>query len=282
MRFEWFAAVVAVLAFGACDESKPRPLGSTCTSNSQCEQGICGGGFCLDPALDEDADGLINGVEAALGTDPTRTDSDGDGIDDLAEVGASDMPTDTDGDGKLDAIESSNADADADCIPDPLDPEDDFSDLPSETFPDACGTGDKPVETVLCSGSYYRDTTAALLGSALDCFDPAGACINAPNRVSTTFSNGARIEPSETPLSKDFVNSSGTLCFTSTPQPPGASVVAVITLPDGKTCSYGFGPNDVVASVVCDGGETAIIGGVAGVDFLWCLVPPDCTEQVSE
>ncbi|MFT7581078.1 MAG: hypothetical protein ACI9MR_002752 [Myxococcota bacterium] len=120
-------AATAMLGFGfGCDSDSgsPRPNGATCGLSSQCESGICGGGTCLDPAVDTDADGLLNGVEAALGTDPTQMDSDGDGKLDLAEVG--DMiasPIDIDGDGQPDAAESDKLDLDHDCIPDERDPQ---------------------------------------------------------------------------------------------------------------------------------------------------------------
>lgn len=48
----------------------------------------------LDPALDEDGDGLTNGEEAALGTDPYLADSDGDSYSDKAEVDAGSDPLD--------------------------------------------------------------------------------------------------------------------------------------------------------------------------------------------
>jgi hypothetical protein len=57
---------------------------------------------------DQDADGLTDEEEAELGTDPTLTDTDGDGLDDGVEV--NDLRTnpnsaDTDGDGLLDGFE---------------------------------------------------------------------------------------------------------------------------------------------------------------------------------
>ena len=73
----------------------------------------------VDPPLpadgDEDQDGLLNGVELDLGTNPNNADSDGDTIPDPVEVGDPSSPTDTDGDGWLDALD---LDSDADAIPD--------------------------------------------------------------------------------------------------------------------------------------------------------------------
>ncbi len=63
----------------------------------------------LDPDLDEDGDGLNNGDEIDLGTDPFVKDSDGDGLDDGLEVKLGTKPQsgqeDTDKDGVTDGIE---------------------------------------------------------------------------------------------------------------------------------------------------------------------------------
>lgn len=58
--------------------------------------------------LDDDEDGVLNGEEEALGTDPSNADSDGDGIGDGEELDAGTDPTlsDTDGDGLSDSEES--------------------------------------------------------------------------------------------------------------------------------------------------------------------------------
>ncbi|MFT7579464.1 MAG: hypothetical protein ACI9MR_001128, partial [Myxococcota bacterium] len=125
-------AVLTISAFGlGCDDdARSGPLGASCISASECSSGICGGGECLSPEGDEDRDGLINSLEAFLGTDPVQADTDGDGIDDGDEL--SDLQhVDTDGDGKPDAVEAAFADSDQDCIPDQYDAEDgvDNSDL---------------------------------------------------------------------------------------------------------------------------------------------------------
>ena len=61
----------------------------------------------LDPNGDEDGDGLTNGQEVEIGTDPLKPDTDGDGLDDGLEVkvGTDPLKTDTDGDGVTDGIE---------------------------------------------------------------------------------------------------------------------------------------------------------------------------------
>jgi RHS repeat-associated protein len=80
---------------------------------------VVGGGA----PVDDDGDGLTNDQETSLGTDPQVADSDGDGLNDGAEVnthGSNPLLTDTDADGMPDAYEVANllavatADADAD------------------------------------------------------------------------------------------------------------------------------------------------------------------------
>lgn len=108
----------------ACSEDDKRPLGSTCGEDAQCESGLCVSNICLDPAGDEDGDGLINGLEASLGSNPIDTDSDGDGKPDEVEFDQN-PPADTDRDGRPDLIESAIADQDGDCVVDELDPDND-------------------------------------------------------------------------------------------------------------------------------------------------------------
>ena len=57
---------------------------------------------CND-SLDSDSDGLKDGVEKTIGTDPLNPDSDGDGIPDGVEAPGG-VTTDTDGDGKINAL----------------------------------------------------------------------------------------------------------------------------------------------------------------------------------
>lgn len=62
----------------------------------------------LDPNGDEDKDGLTNGEEDEVGTDPLDPDTDDDGLDDGLEVkviGTDPKKSDTDGDGVTDGIE---------------------------------------------------------------------------------------------------------------------------------------------------------------------------------
>ncbi|HEY4221512.1 MAG TPA: hypothetical protein VGO62_09220, partial [Myxococcota bacterium] len=72
---------------------------------------------------DSDGDGLSNGLEAVLGTNPNNADSDGDGIADGVEVGAdTSAPLDSDGDGIIDALDSKTRDSDGDGVDDQDDP----------------------------------------------------------------------------------------------------------------------------------------------------------------
>lgn len=50
----------------------------------------------LNPAADEDGDGLTNGEEKSIGTDPEKSDTDGDGFSDKREVVAGTDPLDSD------------------------------------------------------------------------------------------------------------------------------------------------------------------------------------------
>lgn len=116
--------VALALSLTGCGDDARRPVGASCVAAAQCETNICGGGACLEPAGDLDGDGLINAIEAALGTDPANPDTDGDGVDDLEEVGDPASPNDADEDGKIDAIESVVLDCDEDGLVDQEDPDD--------------------------------------------------------------------------------------------------------------------------------------------------------------
>ncbi|MCC6619782.1 MAG: carbohydrate binding domain-containing protein [Deltaproteobacteria bacterium] len=125
MRYAGVVAIMFLVAAGCSDSKRKLPVGGVCDSSEECADGLCLSGVCLDPEADEDEDGLVNRIEGSLGTDPFSADSDGDGVDDPDELEPNLSARDGDGDGKPDAIESSQEDADEDCLPDESDPDDD-------------------------------------------------------------------------------------------------------------------------------------------------------------
>lgn len=84
---------------------------------------------------DTDGDGLKDGEEATLGTDPNNPDTDGDGIDDGVEVGADvTNPLDEDNDGIIDALDSDILDSDEDGVVDQEDPANNNPCIPDNTI----------------------------------------------------------------------------------------------------------------------------------------------------
>ncbi len=117
-------ACTVVVWFCACGDPA-KTDGDSCLASAQCASALCYANLCLAAESDSDHDGLTNGVEHKLHTDPLRADSDGDGKADGVEVGAdSNNPRDVDGDGKPDVLESLLADRDRDCIADERDGDD--------------------------------------------------------------------------------------------------------------------------------------------------------------
>ncbi|MCW5516205.1 gliding motility-associated C-terminal domain-containing protein [Muriicola sp. Z0-33] len=87
-----------------------------------------------DCDVDTDGDGLFDGPEANLGTDPNNPDSDEDGIEDGAEVGDDvENPLDEDGDGIIDALDSLDFDTDSDGVVDQLDPDNNNPCIPNNS-----------------------------------------------------------------------------------------------------------------------------------------------------
>ncbi len=87
-----------------------------------------------DCDVDTDLDGLFDGPEAELGTDPNNPDTDGDGINDGDEVGDDiENPIDTDDDGIIDALDSNVIDSDMDGVVDQIDPANDNPCVPDNT-----------------------------------------------------------------------------------------------------------------------------------------------------
>ncbi len=70
-------------------DANQNPLAQTRTSQVNLDQLLFNSVYAeseIDPASDEDKDGLTYAQEARLGTDPTKADTDGDGLRDDAEV----------------------------------------------------------------------------------------------------------------------------------------------------------------------------------------------------
>lgn len=84
-------------------------LGDTCTpnpANDPCRGALACDAVTLLCDTDTDADGLTDTEEQTLGTDPTKADTDGDGISDGTEVGPdAAQPINTDDDGLIDALD---------------------------------------------------------------------------------------------------------------------------------------------------------------------------------
>jgi len=115
----WSVPLVALFmlarAVAACGGDAPRGLGEACGSDGACTSNFCDE-TCRDPLADDDDDSVDNRTERARGSDPSRQDSDGDGLLDGVEG-----DRDSDHDGLLDVIESALVDADHDCLPAQLD-----------------------------------------------------------------------------------------------------------------------------------------------------------------
>ncbi|MDP6945737.1 MAG: hypothetical protein QF464_16420, partial [Myxococcota bacterium] len=169
-RDAWTMALITwALCLVACSaDDALRSAGEPCSSAELCASTLCYEQVCLDPAADDDGDGLINAVEASevLGSNPLAVDTDGDGERDDVEVGSAvDAPLDADGDGLADAIESALGDEDQDCIPDEIDPEEaGFSFVACEAEGKSCGVNS-------CGGSCGTCGEDELCNASGDCID---------------------------------------------------------------------------------------------------------------
>lgn len=174
----WVGPAALVLLGSACSDPDKRPFGASCGEDEQCASGMCIAGECVDPAGDLDRDGVTNGLEVALGSDPLTADSDADQIVDRIELGPAFEAIDTDGDGRADILESALADADGDCITDQFDDNDALaSSDPSPMIPFVCRqaglcAGQDAVLAIDCSSGAAVCDYAGVVGFA----DPEAAC----------------------------------------------------------------------------------------------------------
>ena len=105
----------------------------------------------VDDSTDTDGDGLTDVAEATLGTDPTKPDTDGDGLtdrDEVAEFGTDPLVVDTDGDGFSDGAEVAAG-------TDPLDPASFPTEPQPAPQPDSPDSADSP------DGSADQDDSPA-------------------------------------------------------------------------------------------------------------------------
>ena len=125
MRSLALALTLAVVALALrCGGSTADEAPGACGPGDPCVDGqVCVAARCFDELGDDDRDGLPNGVEARWGLDLFSDDSDADGLADADELGDWEHPVDNDADGLPDAVEHDLLDADRDCLPAPLDPD---------------------------------------------------------------------------------------------------------------------------------------------------------------
>jgi hypothetical protein len=109
----WFGTLISKLTSGAdVRVTEPSPGVYDVTNNGA--SGVIVGGVAIasgasaNGLIDTDQDGLANSAETSLGSNPSVSDSDGDGLADgleLAMYGSSPLLTDSDGDGLSDPTE---------------------------------------------------------------------------------------------------------------------------------------------------------------------------------
>ncbi|HSR59930.1 MAG TPA: gliding motility-associated C-terminal domain-containing protein [Robiginitalea sp.] len=105
---------------------------TTTSAEGRCEDTAVVNITVNDCDVDTDGDGLLDGIEATLGTNPNLPDTDGDGIEDGVEVGPdTDNPLNEDGDEFIDALDSNTLDTDLDGVNDQQDPANDNPCIPN-------------------------------------------------------------------------------------------------------------------------------------------------------
>ncbi|NVK31893.1 MAG: hypothetical protein HWE20_12870, partial [Gammaproteobacteria bacterium] len=153
-------------------------------------------------ACDLDGDGLDHATELSIGTDPSKADSDGDGIEDGAE-----HAIDLDGDGISDALESTLTDQDQDGVNDQQDPDNSNNCVPNETFAacDIDGDGlDYQQEQQLGSNAQVADTDGdGILDGVEGLGDTDGDGMADVFESNTLDSDGDGLSDAEDPSNQD-------------------------------------------------------------------------------
>ena len=159
-----------------------------------------------DLAVNEDADGdgLLNGLEKEIGTDPYNADSDGDTIPDPVEVGDdTEHPDDTDEDGTIDALD---IDSDDDTIPDkleagdvdpetaPVDSDNDGTPDYRDTDSDSDGLSDKDEATWYFTDPTRADTDGGGAGDYLEVTEHHSDPNDPADDFRGWFEDGAKIQ----------------------------------------------------------------------------------------
>ncbi|MBL0193112.1 MAG: hypothetical protein IPQ09_02600 [Myxococcales bacterium] len=198
---------------GLCADGCRAREGNACPDGKKCTSNGAEAGRCVDDIKDSDGDGLSDEVEAKLGTNPNRADSDDDLLGDLAEVGPDrNKAIDSDRDGVIDALDNDDdndglatrdeitlarganlsIDVDLDGTPNWLDPDSDNDGVPDATD----GTADqnlngKPdfLDATWPAGGVPAPASSlpANLNPNLDGKLEGGGCVVAPSSAS----NGA-------------------------------------------------------------------------------------------
>ncbi len=129
---------------------------------------VVGGPADCSKSFDSDSDGLKDGIEEIIGSDPKNPDTDGDGKKDGAEYGtAAPVAADADGDGKNDVLESAKVDKDSDGVVDELDADDSNACVPDPKAAkcDQDGDGKTNDADTDDDGDGVADTTEVALGT---------------------------------------------------------------------------------------------------------------------
>ena len=149
---------------------------------------VVGGAADCSKSFDTDSDGLKDGIEEIIGSNPRNPDTDGDGKKDGAEYGTTaPIAADADNDGKNDVLESAKTDKDSDGVVDELDADDSNACVPNANAAkcDQDGDGKTNDTDTDDDGDGVADTTEVALGT-----DPNDADSDNTNTTSVNEGTG--------------------------------------------------------------------------------------------